>query len=117
MDLMIVLFAPPILAYLALTFLPVGLPALAGCVIAASFCLVAAMAIFPIRSSNGPDDWFRGIEVLPFTGAVIVVTCVSLLQAIRWHRARRGKPTFYWQMHLIALLIVPYLSISIFNSL
>ena len=117
MDLIIVLFTPPILAYLALAFLPAGPPALAGCVIATILCLLAALAIFPIGPASGPDDWFHGIEVLPFTGAVIVVFCVSLLQAIRWYRARQGKETFYWQMHLLALVTVPYLSASIFYSL
>lgn len=117
MDLLIILFTPPILAYLALTFLPVGRLALVGCIIAIALCLLAAMVIFPIGPASGPNDWFHGIEVLPFTGAVIVVTCVSLLQAIRWHRSRQGKETFYWQMHLLALVIMLCLSASFFYSL
>lgn len=95
MDLVPFVLGPPLLVALFLIPWPAGRPALLALGAVALLWIAAAMMVYPIAPSTGPDDWFRGIEVWPLWGSAMAAGLVGLAQFWRWRRLRAGKPPRY----------------------
>jgi len=82
MGIVFIIFGPALLAWPVLAALPKGLPFLIGFGLIAGG--LALLAFSPVRPSNGPDDWFRGIEQAG--GMIGLIACFAVLpaQGLRW---------------------------------
>ena len=95
MDIAFIILAPPVLVWLCLIALPAGPPFFIGL---AAFLLIwfgALGAVYPIGPGSGPDDWFRGIEVVPVWASLATAGMASAAQLWRWQRIRKNKRTHY----------------------
>ncbi|WP_417248415.1 hypothetical protein [Celeribacter sp.] len=104
MEILVILFVIPVATPVGLAVLPAGRPALVGHIAVASVAALAAMTFLPLGASNGPDDWFHGIELVPVISAGISVVLVGAAQGWRWYRIRKGKETYYLAALLLCLL-------------
>ena len=82
MEFIIFLMGPPILVYVILALLPPGKLVLIGYAVFAVVMIALAFAIYPI-SSAGPDDWFAGIEEIPYQGSLWAAGVVGIAQLWR----------------------------------
>ncbi|WP_417273324.1 hypothetical protein [Celeribacter halophilus] len=103
MEVIVILFVIPVVTLVGLAILPAGRLALVGHIAVASVAALAAMTFLPLSASNGPDDWFHGIELVPIFSAGISVVLVGIAQWWRWHRIRKGKETYYLAALLLCL--------------
>lgn len=95
MDFVLLLFGPPILVAVMLAPLPAGRPFLIGLGCFAALWALLAFSIFPVAPASGPDDWYAGIETVPFFIGLAVAAAISLAQGLRWWRKRNGKKPRY----------------------
>ncbi len=86
---------PPAVAFAVLILAPAGPPYLAALALTLGLCVVAALMIYPLRPSSGPDDWFHGIEQLPLWGVLAAAAVSAPLQGWRWWRLSRGHTSHY----------------------
>lgn len=91
---LIMLFLLPLVMFIILAWLPPGPPAAFGVAVAVMITALTAAAIYPIGPSQGPDDWFHGIEELLFWGFVLAIAITAPAQLWRWLRLRAKKPSY-----------------------
>lgn len=95
MDIAVLIFAPPILAWLFLALLPGGGAFVTGLIVFVLIWLASAAAVYPIRPTSGPDDWYRGIEQIPLWASLATAALAIAGQGWRHWRLKQGKPTRY----------------------
>lgn len=94
MDLMAIIFLPPIVAFLALVFWSPGAGYLASLALVVGLSVITAVDASTSKAS-GPDDWYHGIHALPAMACLAIALGISIAQGIRWWRERQGLPGRY----------------------
>jgi uncharacterized membrane protein YfbV (UPF0208 family) len=95
LNMMAFLIVPPAVAFAVLILAPAGVSYLVALGLTTGLCVLAALAIYPLRPSSGPDDWFHGVEQIPLWGVVAAVAVSLPFQGWRWWRISRGHPSHY----------------------
>ncbi|MGY9045880.1 hypothetical protein P775_01760 [Puniceibacterium antarcticum] len=104
MSLLVLIFGLPVVAFLILLLSKPGATYLATAFTILLLCVLAAFYILPLGPSSGPDDWFHGVELLPLYGTLAAVAFSAPIQAWRWWRLRRQKPTYPVILSIAVLL-------------
>jgi hypothetical protein len=116
MDLLALIFMPPIGMFVILAVLPAGRVAAIGFAVAATLIGATAAVTFPLGPAQGPDDWYHGIEILPFSGMCAAWVLTGLAQLWRWARLRTGQRPHYLLVLLGMTALVVVLFISTWGS-
>ena len=85
---------------------------LIGYAVFAALMIAMGFSIYPLPPASGPDDWFHGIEQVPYIAAFVAAGVVGVAQMWRAWRLRNGKPTYY-VLALVLPLILPLLYVFV----
>nr|WP_323780374.1 hypothetical protein [Amylibacter sp.] len=111
MEIIVVLFGPMVLVWLALAAMPRGVPFLVAFGFAMALLIAGALA--PLPPSNGPDDWFRGIGRAGAILGLVAAGAVLPAQGLRWWRGLGGGAYF---LTLLGCALVAFVLMTSFGT-